>query len=266
MTDLALTAPLPEQYAEMVRAVSQHLPSIDASNGAFYKSDSQVKMVTLDINDLTDLGTAKHILARIERKRAALKESEIGLRRKRIDLAEKQQRLSSASGFEAQRLEVDLLELSSQIEDTTKYQAGAVRELRHLVEQYEAICQRLGVDLITEEMYEADQARYHVIRAFSQALAAARSRQGLIDEGNFIYLQDLGINGAAAQRELIAYLEAEQKLLNEGKVPTFEMQHSWLMAVGDKFAGEVARYAESRGLKPLVRHALAQPTTEEITA
>lgn len=262
MTDIALTTGLPPVYANMIDAIASHLPAIAESSQAFFKSDSQVKMVTLDINDLTDVGAAKHILARIERKRAALKESEIGLRRKRIDLAEKEEELSSASGFRAQRIEVDILELASQIEDTTNYQSGAVREVRHLVEQYDAICQRLGVDVITEDMYEADQARYHVIRAFSQALAAARARQGLIDEGNFIYLQDLGINGAAAQRELIAYLEAEQQMLNEGQVPTFEMQHSWLMAVGDKFAGEVARYAEYRGLRPHTTEALATRVLE----
>lgn len=262
MTDVAITSPLPDHYDRMVDAIARHLPDISESSKAFFKSDSQVKIVTLDINDLTDIGTAKHILARIERKRAALKESEIGLRRKRIDLAEKEEELASASGFRAQRIEIDILELASQIEDTTNYQAGAVREVRHLVEQYDAICQRLGVDVITEDMYEADQARYHVIRAFSQALAAARARQGLIDEGNFIYLQDLGINGAAAQRELVAYLEAEQQLLNEGKVPTFEMQHSWLMAVGDKFAGEVTRYAEHRGLRPLTPEALATRSLE----
>lgn len=262
MTDVSLTTPLPAVYAEMIDAITEHLPSIERSSQAFYKSDSQAKMVTLDINDLTDIGVAKHILARIERKRAALKESEIGLRRKRIALAEAQQKLATADGFDAQRLEVDIVELSSQIDDTTNYQAGAVREVRHLVKQYESICQRLGVDVVTEEMYEADQPRYHVIRAFSQALAAARSRQGLIDEGNFIYFQDLGINGAAAQRELVAYLEAEQQLLNEGKVPTFEMQHAWLMAVGDKFAGEVTRYAEHRGLNPLTPEALATRSLE----
>lgn len=262
MTDIEITGGLPARYADMIHSITQQLPSIAESSQAFFKSDSQVKMTTLNINDLTDIGVAKHILARIERKRAALKESEIALRRKRIDLVEKQETLSSASGFQAERIEVDILELRSQIEDTANYQAGAIREIRHLVEQYEAICNRLGVDVITEDMYEADQARYHVIRAFSQALAAARARQGLIDEGNFIYLQDLGINGAAAQRELVAYLENEQQLLNEGKVPTFEMQHAWLMAIGDKFANEVTRYAEYRGLRPHTAEALATQSLE----
>jgi len=81
----------------------------------------------------------------------------------------------------------------------------------------------------------------------------------LIDEGNFIFFQDLGINGAAAQRELITYLEMEQQMLNEGKVPTFEVQYGWLDAVSDKFAPQVALYAEHRGLIPQVEAALAQP-------
>jgi hypothetical protein len=257
-----LSTYLPEQYSDMQTRISEIMPSVQASSQAFYKSDSQLKMSTLDINDLTDVGSAKHILARIERKRAALKESEIGLRRKRVKLAKKQEKLAGATGYDAELLEIDILELQSQIADTENYQAGAIRELAFLVEQYDAICTKLGVDVITEDMYEADQAQYHVMRAFSQALAAARSRQGLIDEGNFIYLQDLGVNGAAAQREVIAFLEAEQEMLNAGQVPTFDMQYNWLRAVGEKFAGEVARYAEARGLVPLVHEALGTKQLE----
>lgn len=258
MTEVSLSSLMPEKYGKMIAEIGQRLPEINESNKSFYKSDSQLKMVSLDITDLTDIGVAKHVLARIERKQAALRESEISIRRKRIDLAEVQEKASRATGYDRQRLEIDALELASQIEETTNYQSGAIREVRHLIGQYEAICERLQVKVITEEMYEADQAKYHVIRAFSQALAAARARGGLIDEGNFIYLQDLGINGAAAQREVIAFLEAEQQMLNDGQVPTFEIQHGWLMAIGKKFAPEVLRYVEHRGLRPLTQAALAE--------
>lgn len=257
MTDIALTSNLPETYNAMMNRVAEIMPRISDSNKAFYKSDSQLKMVSLDITDLTDIGAAKHILARVERKKQALKESEIGVRRKRIEIAQKQKKLEKAQGYEAELLEIDILELSSQLEDTINYQSGAIRELTFLVEQYDAICQKLGVEVITEEMYEEDQAKYHVMKAFSQALAAARARNGLIDEGNFIYFQDLGINGAAAQREVIALLEAEQEMLNNEMVPTFEMQYEWLQGVGEKFCGEVSRYAKARGFIPFVESALA---------
>jgi len=254
------------RYDMMMQDVTRSLPAITETQESFNKSSSQLKTVTLDINDLTPVGTARHIVAAIDRTRKALKESEINAQRKEIDARDKRHRLTTASGFDAERLEVDLLEIESQLEDLRASQRGAIRKLAFLTEQYRSICDGLGVEVITEEMYEADQATYHVMRALSQALAAARARGGLIDEGNFIYLQDLGINGAAAQREMTAYFEAEHDLLNNGRVPTFEMQATWLRAMADKFAGEVTRYAESRGMAPLVRHALAQPSSEEITA
>lgn len=254
------------RYAHMMDMASVHLPYVLESLESFNKASSQLKTVTLDINDLTPIGTARHIVAAIDRTRKALKESEISAKRKDIDLRHKRAQLSTTSDFAAERLQVDIVEIESQLEDLRSSQRGAIRKLAFLTEQYRHVCEALGVEAITEEMYERDQATYHVMRALSQALAAARARGGLIDEGNFIYLQDLGINGAAAQREITAYFEAEQEILNKGRVPTFEMQAAWLRAMAEKFAGEVTRYAESRGLAPLVRHALAQPSTEEITA
>lgn len=253
---------LPQRYEGMATRISEIMPRVAESSQSFYKSDSQLKMVSLDITDLTDIGAAKHILARIERRKQALKESEIAIRRKKIKLAKKQEKLAAAFGHDAELFEIDILELQSQIEETINYQSGAIREIAFLVEQYDAICKKLDVDVITEEMYEADQSKYHVMRAFSQALAAARARQGWIDEGNFIYLQDLGINGAAAQREVTAFFEMEQAELNQGRVPTYEMQKSWLEAIAVKFSGEVSRYAKSRGFIPLVESALATKQLE----
>lgn len=250
------TSNFPVEYKEMATRINEIMPRIEESNKAFYKSDSQLKMVSLDITDLTDIGAAKHILARIEKKKQALQDSELNLRKKKIKLAQKQEKVLTLEGYEAQLLEVEILRLQTEINNTTNYQSGAIREVAFLVEQYEAICEKLGVSEITEDMYEEDQSRYHVIRAFSQALAAARARGGTIDEGNFIYLQDLGINGAAAQREVIALFEAEQEMLNQGQVPTFEMQYNWLQKIGDKFSSQVKSYAEVKGFKPLVNSAL----------
>jgi hypothetical protein len=259
MNDIVLTQQHPERYQGMMQAISKSLPSIAESSQSFYKSDSQLKIVSLDITELTDIGAAKHLLARIERKKQALKDSDINIRRKKIELAKLHEKYAEASGYEAEEIGVNILEIESFIEDTANYQRGALREMAFLVKQYELILQKIGVDVITEEMFENDQPKSHTIRAFSQALAAARARNGVIDEGNFIFFQDLGINGAAAQREMIAYLKAEQELIEAGQLPTFEMQYNWLHAVADKFSGEVKRYAEARGFLPLVEDALAQP-------
>ncbi len=255
----------PERYEVMLQETNTLMPKIMETIESFNKASSQLKTVTLDINDLTEIGTAKHIVAAIDQTRKALKESEISVKRKEIEIKRKEKQLETASGFDADELEIDLLELDSQLEDVRASQRGALRRMTFLAEQYRAICDSLGVEVVTEEMYEENEPKYHVMRAMSQALAAARARGGLIDEGNFIYFQDLGINGAAMQRELIAYLEMEQNVLNDEHVPTFEMQMSWLDAIGEKFKGEVGRYAQARNLNPRVDYALAQkPTLAEL--
>jgi len=263
MKDLAnLTTSLPDNYTRMMSKVQEMMPRIAESSESFYKSSSQLKTVSLDITELTDIGAAKHILARIENKKLAIEEAELKLRKQRLKLSRKQLAIETATDEKAKDLELEILEIRTKVTATENYQRGALREVAFLVEQYEAICQKLGVEVITEEMYEQDQPKFHVMRAFSQGLAAARARGGTIDEGNFIYFQDLGINGAAAQREVTALLEMEQEMLDNEILPTFEVQREWLQAVANKYAPEVRRQAEYRGFVPFVPEVLAQQQVE----
>ena len=78
---------------------------------------------------------------------------------------------------------------------------------------------------------------------------AARARGGGIDEGNLIYLFDMGINSAQAQAEIYAYLKLENKMMDEGKAPTHEMTMQWLEACADKFQNDSVKFAERRGFK-----------------
>jgi len=251
-------ATLPTHYQRMLTHTTAIMNSVEQTTESFHKTSSQLKHVTLDINDLTPISVARHLTAVIERTRDALTESEINVRRAHLTLREAQHRADTTTGIDQEHAELDILDARQQITRTQAHQRGAIRILTQLTTEYQHILDQLGVTHITEEMYEQDEPRYHLMRAMSQALAAARARGGLIDEGNHIYLQDLGINGAAAQRELTAYLEAEQQELNHGRVPTFDMQLAWLNAFADKYQHEIHRYVHARGLLPLVPHALAQ--------
>ena len=80
-----------------------------------------------------------------------------------------------------------------------------------------------------------------------QALNSARPRQGVIDEGNMIYLFDLGINAAQAQAEVFSYLNWENELVTKGKAPEHHHTVQWLEGCADKWAGCPAAFANSRG-------------------
>lgn len=250
------------EYKGMLTHIESKLPAIKRDSQNFYKSASQYKNVTLDVTDLTPMSSIKHILAVLDQTRMALEEAHVTYRKKQIEAKKKQAEFESIEdGYEKDLLEIELVELSTQLANSENYIKGAIRKMSFFTTQYEAILEKLGVDEITEEAYEKDESRYHIMTAMKQALNAARTRGGMIDEGNHIYLFDMGINGAVAQAEILAYLQAEQELLAKGQEPTHELTIKWLEACADKFADCGSKYAESRGFIPLDKKSLAKEIT-----
>jgi hypothetical protein len=256
--DLAITP----EYQGMIEHINDKLPAIRRDSENFYKSASQYKNVTLDVTDLTPMGSLKHILAVIDRTRAALEEAHINVRRKQIELKRKTQEYDEEiDPLNKELLWIDIVELNTHMNNSENIIKGAVRKLSFFATQYEAIMKKLGVEEITEEDYERNESRHHIMTAMKQALNAARTRGGVIDEGNHIYLFDMGINGAVAQAEVFAYLRMEQELMESGKEPTHEMTVKWLEACADKFADCGTKFAESRGFVPLDKKSLAKEIT-----
>jgi hypothetical protein len=256
--ELAIT----HEYKGMLEHINKALPAIKRDSQNFYKSASQFKNVTLDVTDLTPMSSIKHILAVLDQTRMALEEAHVSLRKKQIEGRKKQEQFDSLEvGHEKDLLEIELIELATQITNSENYVRGAIRKMSFFTTQYEAILEKMGVEEITEEAYEKDETRYHVMTAMKQALNAARTRGGMIDEGNHIYLFDMGINGAVAQAEVLAYLQMEQEMLKVGEEPTHELTIKWLEACADKFESSGIRYAESRGFVPLDKKSLAKEIT-----
>jgi hypothetical protein len=240
-----------KEYAPILSKIDDILPLANIDTENFNKSTSQFKMATLDVVDLTPINSAKHLLAIIQKTRQALEEASINLRRKQVELKRKELDLMSSEGNDTDELIIDIDELKMQIANIEALGRGAVRKLASALDQYQSILDALGKNHLTELDYEKDQSRYHIMTAFNQALTAARARGGLIDEGNHIYLFQLGINGAVAQREITALLNAEQDALNEGKAPSHEAVVKWLNLVADKFEQAPALYAAQRNMQTL---------------
>jgi len=242
---------LPQQYSPMLAKIDQVLPLAKIDTENFNKASSQFKVATLDIVDLTPINSAKHLLAVIQQTRQALEETSINLRRKKVTLKRKELELMSSEGNDIDELVIDIDELKIQIANIEASGKGAVRRLANALDQYQSILTALGKDHLTELDYEKDQARYHIMTAFNQALTAARSRSGLIDEGNHIYLFQLGINGAIAQKEVTAFLQAEQEALNKGLAPNHSAIIKWLNLLADKFEQAPTEYAMLRNMQTL---------------
>ena len=244
-TALAVKKP---EYNLMLKNIGEKLPAVERDTSNFHKSHSQFMQVTLDVTAITPIRSIKHTLAEIDRTRAALQEAYIGLRKKQVDLKKKERELESCTDpLDRELLEIEILELNSQLEGTQNHVNGAIRKMNFMVNQHAQLLEKVGKGEITEEDYEKEEARYHIMTCMKQALNAARSRNGMIDEGNLIYLFDLGINAAQAQAEVFAYLNMENQLISNGNAPTHEMTMKWLEACADKWQADPETFANRRG-------------------
>jgi len=236
----------------MLTNINTSLPAIKQSSSNFYKSHSQFMGVMLDVTAITPIRSVKHTLAELDKTRMALEEAQLKMMKKDIELRQKEKKMADgdyADDLERELLETEILEVKVNMNNIQNSVSGAIRKMNFFTNQYKSILKKLGKDDITEEEYEKEESSYHVMTCLKQALNAARARGGVIDEGNLIYLFDMGINSAQAQAEIYAYLEMENKLMKEGKAPTHEMTMQWLEACADKFSGEAEKFAERRGFK-----------------
>ena len=247
-TALAVKKP---EYNLMLKNIDAKMPAVVRDTSNFHKSHSQFMQVTLDVTAITPIRSIKHTLAEIDRTRSALQEAYINMRKKQVELKRKQNELENPKEpldeFQKELLEIEILELQGQMEGTQNHVNGAIRKMNFMVNQHAQLLEKVGKNEITEEDYEREESRYHIMTCMKQALNAARSRNGMIDEGNLIYLFDLGINAAQAQAEVFAYLHMENQLISEGKAPTHEMTMRWLEACADKWEKDPETFANRRG-------------------
>jgi len=211
-----------KEYKNMLANITSTLPAIKQTSSNFYKSHSQFMGVMLDVTAITPVRSVKHTLAEIDKTRMALEEAHIKMRKKEIELREKEHKLRSdidLNDFEKEMLEIEILEIKVNMNNIQNSITGAIRKMSFFTNQYKSILKKLGKEDITEEEYEKEESRYHVMTCMKQGLNAARARGGVIDEGNLIYLFDMGINSAQAQAEIYSYLKMENELMDKVRLP-----------------------------------------------
>ena len=241
-----------KEYKQMLVNINNSLPAIKRSSQNFYKSHSQFMGVMLDVTAITPIRSVKHTLAELDKTRMALEEAQLKMMKKDIELRKKEKELEDGKyddQFARETLETEILEIKVNMSNIQNSITGAIRKMNFFTNQYKSILKKLGKEDITEEEYEKEESNYHVMTCMKQGLNAARARGGVIDEGNLIYLFDMGINSAQAQAEIYSYLKMENDMMAQGKAPTHEMTMQWLEACAAKFSKDAEASAERRGFK-----------------
>ncbi len=249
--DISQITTLPKKYKGMLKHIQESMPSIKNSSSSFYKSHSQFMGVMLDVTHLTPMRSIKHTLAEIDKTRQALEQAHLTMKENdlKISIREKKLEENNLDYLQRELLELKILKLKIDGANTLNSIQGAIRKMSFFTTQYKNILKKIGKDKITEKDFEEEEEKYHIMTAMKQALNAARSRGGQIDEGNLIYLFDMGINSAVAQKMIFEYLDKENQIIKNGKNPSHEMTLEWLNECVSVFQNNSKVFAQKRGFK-----------------
>ena len=240
-TNLVHDASMPKEYAVMAKEINKSLPAMIRDSSNFHKSHSQFMYSTLDVAQLTPIRSIKHTLAEVSRTKNALEANYIRVKKDELLLKKLQDKQGKCKDhFDEESLQIRILEKQINLNNAKESMQGAIRKFSFFTEQYKKLLASIGKtedEGITEEEYEAEEEKYHIMTAMNQALTAARSRQGWIDEGNNIYISQLGINNSVAQKAIFDYLKSEQNCYKKNKEPTARMTLEWLEECAERWKG-----------------------------
>lgn len=248
----------------MIEIINKALPEISRAKNNFGKTQSQFMDNMLTVSHTTPLRNMRQILAEIERIQNALRENFFKQQETKVKIQMKQRELSTEMDhLKCELLQIKINKLCSALQAGEIYIAGAIRSLTNYTEQYnklaEKVAEEQGVSEFSEIDFEAEEEKYHIQKAFEQGLCAARTRGGIIDEGNHIYFMQIGINGSSAQIDVFQHLEQEGKILQEEGFVDHQMVLDFLEAMSKKYKGCSKKYANWKGMDVKSENALIQP-------
>lgn len=224
--DLVIAMP---EYAGMLAVIGESLPEIKKTTENFHKTQSQFMDNMLTVSHPTPLRNARQILSEINQTEQAIKSAYINIYKKEVEIEIKKRDLENESDELKQKLiQLDILELHTNLDAAKSIVGGAIRRMTNHTAKFNELLDAHNIRNFTEEDFEKEEEKYHIMKAFDQGLTAARSRGGLIDEGNMIYFTQIGINGASAQRQVSLYLQEEGRMIHQGEEPSHGMYLKFL--------------------------------------
>lgn len=234
---------------KVIETITSNLPEIKRASELFSKTQSYFMDNLLTVSHYTPIRNLRQIMAESERCMRALREAYHNHAEKEVEL----KIMNRDAAMETDELKKELIEvkmrrLVSDLDAGQKYINSALKKLAQYQTQYNAILASHNLTNYTEEMFEAEEESYHIMRVFDQALCAARASGGRIDEGNHIYFSQIGINGTVAQGYVFGHLHALEQNAKEGRLPTKEDDIKFLREMAEKFKGCSAVMKNYKGM------------------
>ena len=259
---------------EKLALVAERMPEINRATRVFGKQNSQTtgKLMSLHMIAQSPYRRMKQCLAKIERKRSALKENIFKLRENKVELdrnlykkkvlLEKIRKLESGEtyvdedvtilDFDLQELDIKIQKLAADVSDSNIYIEGALKEIGMYQESYNEIKESYNIpDQWDEGDMERAEIEEHVKTAFLHAIRDVEMT-GKLNVGTHEYLEQYGINPHTAFTLVRNYLNEVENRSANGENLNIKLLYDFLDRMYDDFKDEYKHAMERLGIKTLI--------------
>jgi len=249
--------------------LAENMPEINRATNVFGRQNSQAtgKLMSLNMISQSPYRRLKQCLAKIERKRGALKENIFRLRKEKLEmdrLLYKRRCLEDKLSvtevdvdlqeikFDIQSIEIEVQEKAANIADTNLYIEGSLKEVGMYQDAYSQIKESYNIpDHWDEEDFEKCEVEEHVKTAFLHTIRDVEMT-GRLNCGTHEYLEQYGVNPHTALKLVQIYLSNVERLTTEGKYPNVTMLYDFLDEMHNTFKEEYKHAMRRIGLKKLI--------------
>lgn len=273
------TKSLVEFYAIDEKALSkiaEGMPEINRACRVFGRQNSQAtgKLMSLSMIAQSPYRRLKQCLAKIERKRGALKENIFKLRREKVELNKLLRKKDSIKDsikiaaeddpkledlyFDLELVQIDIEEKVANISDTNIYIEGALKEIGMYQDAYREIMETYEIpESWDENDFEKMEVEEHVKTAFLHAVRDVQMT-GRLNVGTCEYLEQFGVAPAVAYKEVQKHLmevDSSTMFNEKGEMSTtsdIDHLYGFLDTMYGKYGKEYKKSAARIGLKDYI--------------
>lgn len=225
--------------SELVNKINNFLPEVNEKLQIFGRQNSHttLSLMTLTmLNGQSPYRMLRQVLAEIEKRQLALSESQVTY----AETLEKIKQLDSADDYvsvcKRKNYEVTVVSLTNKIQ-------GALKDIGTLVDAYNLIKEKNNIVDWDENIFEQEEARFHVRRGFE--LAYRNLIQGSsLQPSTIEYLQQYGVHPQVAAAEVSGYIIYISEKIKKKELPDSTNLEDFLDQMADKYTDNVGQVAQ----------------------
>jgi hypothetical protein len=239
-----ITFSLPAVSADRINAaavakVNQYLPELEQKTRAFDRNNSQhtLSLMTLTmLNGQSPYRMMRQVMAEVEKRKMALAEAQVSHAKTVKEIQDLEGSIGPVEQAELRQKRFSLGMLESKIN-------GSFKDIATLIDAYENIKAKNGIEDWDEEAYEREEKRHHVRRGFElmyrNLLDGGRAQTATIE-----YLQQYGVHPQVALTEVSGYVQHTAQRIAQKDLPHSNDLEDFLDLMADKYCANVDKTAE----------------------